>query len=297
MPESDETEYWENIRYRTVYPLAEMRFPDASCELNFRKLLGWSLFCDPLHTHRIIDLQMDFLCGCFESVLSRRTTAPPMRVLDVGCGTGYKIESLSARYGLTGFGCDLSSDVISFADKQGTEVNYFVHDIRQPLQIREVDVVVCCTVLQHLKQKEQALGQIHDCLRVGGSLIVIDACYENLFGKLATRGLQRIRKQKYLRMLEDSGFHVLRESAILRDPCFGLLDGLFVNQTHYDPAATCRSDYRPRGLYCKIVRALARLSNTRDRKRDIDRLRRQRRPRLVDFTAPMTEMGVLCERR
>lgn len=93
-------------------------------------------------------------------------------VLDVGCGGGLSCEFLAAR-GAVVSGIDLSSKSIAIAQAHAQQQGYTI-DYRQgraeqlPYGDARFDAVVCVDVLEHVRNLEQTLREIHRVLKPGG---------------------------------------------------------------------------------------------------------------------------------
>jgi SAM-dependent methyltransferase len=91
--------------------------------------------------------------------------APPARVVELGCGPlGGFVPTLRAD-AYTAVGIDPEAPDEAGYHRIGFE------DYRPPAP---VDAVVACTSLHHVGDLDQVLDQIHDALRPGGRLVVVE---------------------------------------------------------------------------------------------------------------------------
>jgi 2-polyprenyl-3-methyl-5-hydroxy-6-metoxy-1,4-benzoquinol methylase len=99
------------------------------------------------------------------------TGAPPQRVLDVGCATGY-IAALLMRMGHRVTGIELNPRMAAEARSLGVEV--IEHDLEEPLPQPDatVDVVHACEIIEHLFDTEGFLRELHRVLVPKGVLIL-----------------------------------------------------------------------------------------------------------------------------
>jgi 2-polyprenyl-6-hydroxyphenyl methylase/3-demethylubiquinone-9 3-methyltransferase len=109
----------------------------------------------------------------FREVFARRNTQPgSLKVLDIGCGGGI----LSEEFAL--MGCDVSGVDISLASIRTAaehassghlDIHYYVGSAQAlPIRSESFDVVVCCDVLEHLRELETALSEASRALKTGG---------------------------------------------------------------------------------------------------------------------------------
>ncbi len=93
--------------------------------------------------------------------------ANPSAIHEVGCGEGYWVLRWLEQ-GLTARGSDFSSTVINLAKNNASERNLSEEAFRQQsiynLQAEQdsADLVVCCEVLEHLEQPEEALRALQN---------------------------------------------------------------------------------------------------------------------------------------
>ena len=98
-----------------------------------------------------------------------------LRVADLGCGTGRHALRLAAA-GASVTALDYSDGMVGKArDKPGWERVHFVrHDLTRPLPLRDADFdrVLCCLVLDHIRDLVGFFGECRRVCRAGGYLLV-----------------------------------------------------------------------------------------------------------------------------
>lgn len=104
-------------------------------------------------------LMQGFLSG-FDRLSSR---IPPSPVLEVGCGEGELSMRLAAR-GHRVRGCDVSADVIDEARDRarsaGLAVEFWQCDIQDLTEQDAAPLVICCEVLEHLRDPQAGLERL-----------------------------------------------------------------------------------------------------------------------------------------
>ena len=122
-----------------------------------------------------------------------------LRVLDAGCGTGNTLVSLARFLPQAEFvGVDLSQGSLSEAGSQARDLNNVTlmhHDLMQPLQIGDFDVVLCLGVLHHTAEMTRVLRNLSNALRAGGGI------YLWMYGKHGR--YRHCLNRRLLRMLVD----------------------------------------------------------------------------------------------
>jgi 2-polyprenyl-6-hydroxyphenyl methylase/3-demethylubiquinone-9 3-methyltransferase len=108
------------------------------------------------------------------ATLQALQAAGAQRVLDLGCGNGAAAARLKAEgYEITG--CDASASAIAFARHGHPQVEFFQHDIQQPLPSQHhaaYDAVVALEVVEHLLQPRKLIDTARLALYSGGILIL-----------------------------------------------------------------------------------------------------------------------------
>ena len=95
-----------------------------------------------------------------------------VKVLDVGCGTGYGSDLLSRRFEVVAL--DKDREAISFAKKHYPNgANFVVGDATKlPFEDAEFDAVCSFEVIEHIEDAEKMLSEVKRVLKKGGNFIL-----------------------------------------------------------------------------------------------------------------------------
>jgi SAM-dependent methyltransferase len=95
------------------------------------------------------------------------------KVIDLACGTGQVISMLQDEYQF--IGADVSEDMLEMAAKKNPNVDFFVHDIRDPFYIEHIQGAICTVdsfnYLSDHQDLEMAIVNIDKSLPPGGHFI------------------------------------------------------------------------------------------------------------------------------
>ena len=149
-------------------------------------------------------------------VLPRR-----LRVLDVGCGSGFIAHHLSALLGARVSGIDVRKSVDAPIDYAAFDGKHF------PAQDASFDAVLLCYVLHHAQDQPAFLREVRRVLRDGGLVLIYEDIPEAAWDAVACRVHDRAWRartgpctfrlwQDWRRVFTSSGFEVVSERRLSR---------------------------------------------------------------------------------
>jgi ubiquinone/menaquinone biosynthesis C-methylase UbiE len=157
---------------------------------------------------------------------------PGMTVADVGTGVGYMLPFLSRRVGPEGhvIGEDIFDDFLAAArqtaEKQNlTNVTFVKGTETSPnLPEGQLDMVLVLDVYHHFNYPEKMLAGIHQALKPGGKLILVEY-YKREAAMPGGRALTHIRLDMpdVIKETEANHFHLIEEKEHVRDVQYMLI--------------------------------------------------------------------------
>ncbi len=118
----------------------------------------------------------------------------PLRILDVGCGTG-SLSLILAEQGYTVTGVDFAPAMIEAARQKAAKqpIEFHVMDAAQPdFPAQQFDVLVCRHVLWALPEPADVLKRWRDLLKPGGTLLLIEGYWHTGAGLHAADVVQML---------------------------------------------------------------------------------------------------------
>jgi ubiquinone/menaquinone biosynthesis C-methylase UbiE len=112
----------------------------------------------------------------------------PLRILDVGCGTGVFAARLRAAFpSAQVWGVDLAAGMLAKGAPRWRVHAGHVQPVqadseRLPFAAASFDVVTCANSFHHYPHQERAVAEMHRVLRPGGRLLLIDGYRDSLWG-------------------------------------------------------------------------------------------------------------------
>ena len=141
------------------------------------------------------------------------------KVLDVGCGIGNTTYFFRKKRFIVGI--DASDYYLSKFKKNVKGIKAYNIDIAKTEKLNfliklNFNTIFCCNVLEHIKNDQTALINMHKILPENGTLVLLVPQYKVLYGTLDKADLhyRRYEKQDLREKLRKAGFKVKKEFCI-----------------------------------------------------------------------------------
>jgi len=133
--------------------------------------------------------------------------------LEIGCGTGFVLTGLSEAFpNLVLSGSEVFSEGLGFAAARLPGVELFQMDARRIPFREEFDVIGAFDVLEHIKQDEDVLAQMHLATRKGGGIIITVPHHPFLWSDADefARHVRRYKTRELIDKVKNAGFEIVR---------------------------------------------------------------------------------------
>lgn len=160
-----------------------------------------------------------------EQIADLLNLKPGMDVADIGAGTGFFSRLMAKRVAPEGtvYGVDISENFIEHMKKTAkeegiTNMKVVMCDEKSThLDAESVDVVFICDTYHHFEYPYETLKSIHQALRPGGLLLIVD--FERVKGITSESRCKHVRcgKGTVTDEVKDSGFDYVDEVPMLKD--------------------------------------------------------------------------------
>ena len=164
---------------------------------------------------------------------------PPLKLLDVGCGTGV-LSQLLIEKGYDVIGIDISENAINKCKSKG--LNAYQQNLSEKLLFRdeEFDCILMSEVIEHIADTFFVLHELNRVLKTGGVFILttpnsafITRRFRYLIGKTSTETqnfshLRFFNKKLLTRIVEEANYKILGFKGFLFNP-LNLSEGFVLN--------------------------------------------------------------------
>ena len=133
--------------------------------------------------------------------------------LEIGCGTGFVLSGLKTAFpNLALSGSEVFSEGLGFAAARLPGVDLFQMDARRIPFRDEFDVIGAFDVLEHIKQDDEVLAQMHQATRKGGGILITVPHHPFLWSGSDdfARHVRRYKTRELADKVESAGFEILR---------------------------------------------------------------------------------------
>jgi len=95
-------------------------------------------------------------------------------VLDIACGVGYSGPKFIEAGAVDYHGVDINENLIEYAKSNysSESINYLVGDICKFSNNKMYDLITCYETIEHVKNYEAAIKNLHSLLKLGGLLLI-----------------------------------------------------------------------------------------------------------------------------
>jgi SAM-dependent methyltransferase len=134
-------------------------------------------------------------------------------LLEIGCGTGFVLSGLREAFpNLVLSGSEVFSEGLGFAAARLPGVELFQMDARQIPFRDEFDLIGAFDVLEHIKQDDEVLSQMHQATRKGGGILITVPHHPFLWSDSDdfARHVRRYKTRELTDKVKRAGFEILR---------------------------------------------------------------------------------------
>ncbi|MCL1976807.1 MAG: class I SAM-dependent methyltransferase [Candidatus Bathyarchaeota archaeon] len=111
----------------------------------------------------------------YNLLLKQIGSCQDVTILDVGCGTGTILKSLSDRTNINGYGIDTEENMIQEAKKKCPDMDLSVSDcVKTPFADNQFDIVTSCMAYHHFADKKGFAKEVSRIIKPGGHLYITD---------------------------------------------------------------------------------------------------------------------------
>lgn len=135
----------------------------------------------------------------------------PLRILDLGCGTGKCLRDLSAM-GHQVTGVDFSAEALDFTRRRGGRQLLRADATALPFHGEAFDAIIALDIMEHVESDVAMAGEMHRVLRPGGVAIVNVPAHPFLWSEhdVALHHFRRYTRAGLLHVLHGARFSMIR---------------------------------------------------------------------------------------
>jgi SAM-dependent methyltransferase len=137
-------------------------------------------------------------------------------LLEIGCGTGFVLQSLRQRNPQMHLAaCDASSQALAHAQRRLSRVHFFRADVARLPVMPVFDTITALDVIEHVADDERALAEMFGSLRPGGRLVLTVPQHQWLWSKVDEFSCHKRRygRDDLTAKVQAAGFEILRSTS------------------------------------------------------------------------------------
>ena len=162
------------------------------------------------------------------TIVSTLALKPGMRIADIGAGTGFYTHLFAKQVGDSGkvYAIDIAENfvknILQAAKKQGLgNVEGIVNTNKSTkLSAETIDLAFICDTYHHFEYPQTMLASIHQALRTGGQLIIIDFRKQPGVSSGWVMSHVRANESAVIKEVESAGFKLTKQYNLLRSNYF-----------------------------------------------------------------------------
>ncbi|MEI8344925.1 MAG: class I SAM-dependent methyltransferase [Candidatus Omnitrophota bacterium] len=138
--------------------------------------------------------------------------------LEIGCGTGYVLSGIAKTYPAARLhGSEIFTAGLVFAAAREPEIDLMQMDARNIPFVDEFDAIGAFDVLEHIKEDEHVLDQIHQALKPRGVLLLTVPQHAWLWSQVDQHAchVRRYSAQELRIKVKTAGFEILRTTSFV----------------------------------------------------------------------------------
>ena len=163
-----------------------------------------------------------------ESILAALELKPGMNVADIGAGTGFYTLMFAQQVAPGGkvYAVDISDEFVRNIQRRASEqhldniLGVVNHAKSVALPDASIDLAFICDTYHHFEYPMTTMRSLHQAMRPGGTVIIID--FRKIEGQSSSWVMGHVRenKQAVIKEIEASGFQFVEENDLLRSNYF-----------------------------------------------------------------------------
>ncbi|MFH1800880.1 MAG: class I SAM-dependent methyltransferase [Candidatus Omnitrophota bacterium] len=138
--------------------------------------------------------------------------------LEIGCGTGFVLSAIKKKFpSLSLYGSDIYAEGLNCAKERAGHLSLMLMDARAIPYENEFDLIGAFDILEHVKEEELVLSQIHKSLRKGGGMLLTVPQHPFLWSRSdeAACHLRRYHAAQLKAKVEKTGFRILKMTSFV----------------------------------------------------------------------------------